>query len=203
MKPNTVWLSIAIQNAKNAEAPYYATLPTTNPTTSCSRNNGKRAKAKRQNLLKRLWWCCVIRDRILPLGLRRGIQITRTHFDFEQHPPLGLMDLEDEINRSLVYTPSVKRDLVQVLSDVLHLCVILTDVLLLVFPLDGALDQARGRITLMPLEEAEIRRNKRALMMWYKTAASAPVSTNGGAEIDWNKHESVVLYTHLMYMYYQ
>lgn len=203
-KPNTVWLSIAIQNAKNAEAPYHATLPTISMP-SIHSGHSKKSEAKRQNLMKRLWWCCVIRDRILPLGLRRGIQITRAHFDFEKYPPLGLMDLEDEINRSLVYNADAKRDLVQVLFQVLHLCVILTDVLLLVFPLDGALDHARGRLTLMPLKEAEIRKIKRALLLWCRTATTtiAHTKANGNTEVDPNKHESVILYTHLMYTYYQ
>lgn len=207
MKLNTVWLSIAIQNAKNAEAPFHATLPTVTPMSSCGSSSSKRtAEAKRQNMLKRLWWCCVIRDRILPLGLRRGIQITRAHFDFDSYPPLTTMDMEDEVNRSLVYPPDVKRELVQVLVNVLHLCVFLTDVLSLVFPLDGALDQARGRLALMPLEEAEIQKNKEALLRWYKAVTSASHAnprSNGGADIDWNKHDSVVLFTHVMYTYYQ
>lgn len=199
MKPNTVWLSIAIQNAKNAEAPYYTTLPASQLPTSKSRV----ADTRRQNELKRLWWCCIIRDRILPLGLRRGIQITRAHFDFEKHQPLGILDLEDEVHRSLVYSPDAKRDLIRVLSHVIQLCVILTDILLLVFPLDGALDQTRGRQVLLPLEEAEIYKSKQALLLWYKQATSEPSGERNGAEIDWNKHESVILYTNLMYTYYQ
>lgn len=190
MKPNTVWLSIAIQNAKNAEAPYYATLPSVSTP----------AEAKRNNTLKRLWWCCVIRDRVLPLGLRRGIQITRAHFDFEKYRPLGLMDLDDEIHRSVVYNADAKRELIRILAHVLDLCVILTDVLLLVFPLDGALDQVRERQTLPPFEEVEIRNNKKALVHWYTSAVAAG---EGGSEINWNRHDSVILYTHWMYTYYQ
>lgn len=190
MKPNTVWLSIAIQNAKNAEAPYHATLPWM----------GRSPEAKRNNVLKRLWWCCIIRDRILPLGLRRGIQITRAHFDFEEHRPLGLMDLEDEIHRSLVYNPDAKRELIRILSHILDLCVILTDVLLLVFPLDGALDQVNRRSKIALVEEGDIRNNKNALVHWYTAAVAAG---EGGDRISWDKHESVILYTHWMYTCYQ
>lgn len=189
-KPNTVWLSIGIQNAKNAEAPYYATLPSL----------GRSPEGKRRNNLKRLWWCCIIRDRILPLGLRRGIQITRAHFDFEKHRPLSLMDLDDEVHCSLVYNPESKRELIRILTHVLDLCVILTDVLLLVFPLDGAIDQVRERPALAPLEEADIRKNKKALVHWYTSAVAAG---EGEAEINWNGHESIILYTHWMYTYYQ
>lgn len=199
-KPNTVWLSVAIQNAKNADAHYYAILPPTPRSMSAS----KVAEAKQVNILKRLWWCCVIRDRILPLGLRRGIQITRAHFDFEKHRPLGLMDLDDEIHRSMVYNPDAKRELIRLLSHVLDLCVTLTDVLLLVFPLDGALDQVQRRPPPVPSEETEIRNNKKALVHWYTSAVTASTGAGeGDAEMNLTKNESVILYTHLMYTYYQ
>lgn len=199
-KPNTVWLSVAIENAKNADAHYYATLPPTPRSMSAS----KVAEAKQVNILKRLWWCCVIRDRILPLGLRRGIQITRAHFDFEKHRPLGLMDLDDEIHRSMVYTPDAKRELIRLLSHVLDLCVTLTDVLLLVFPLDGALGQVQRRPPPVPSEETEIRNNKKALVHWYTSAVTASTGAGeGDGEMNWTKNESVILYTHLMYTYYQ
>lgn len=154
-------------------------------------------------MLKRLWWCCIIRDRILPLGVRRGIQITRAHFDFGRHQPLGLMDLDDEVHRSIVYNADAKRELIRVLSHVLDLCVILTDVLLLVFPLDGAFG-ARGRYVMSHHDEANIRSNKKALVHWYTAAvATSATGVDTGDEINWNKHESVILYTHLMFTYYQ
>lgn len=177
----------------------------------------------------------MIRDRILPLGLRRGIQITRAHFAFASHPPLSVADVADETHRSLVYTPDAKRELARVLAHVVRLCVILTDVLLLVWPLDGALDALphaaaataaaaddddsdRGRhraVAPGPLEEeaaaAAIPRNKRALFLWYRAATSAATQpgeyahpgASGGADIDSSKNDSVVLFTHVMYTYYQ
>lgn len=198
LRPNTVWLSIAIQNAKNAEAPYFATLPACSSSSSSSSSSSRR----HHNVLKRLWWCCIIRDRILPLGLRRGIQITRAHFDFDKYRPLGLMDLDDEVHRSQVYSADAKRELIRILSCVLDLCVILTDVLLLAFPLEGgSLDQLCGGSSPPDvLEEVEMRKSKKALVHWYTATVAA---STGGGEANWNKHESVILYTHLMYTYYQ
>lgn len=199
LRSNTVWLSVAIESAKNAEAPYYATLPASSKLGTPE----ERSEAKQKNLLKRLWWCCVIRDRILPLGLRRGIQITRAHFDFGKYQPLGLMDLDDEVHRSTVYNADAKRELIRVLSHVLDLCVILTDVLLLVFPLDGALG-ARRQAAISPFEDAKIRSNKKALVHWYTAAVTtSATAADDVAEINWNKHDSVILYTHLMFTYYQ
>jgi hypothetical protein len=85
-KANSIWLSIAIQSAKSAEAPYFATKAPVSPVTDP-------IQFKRQNVLKRLWWCCIIRDRIMCLGLRRSLKITRAHFDFDAVSPLGMADL--------------------------------------------------------------------------------------------------------------
>lgn len=113
------------------------------------------------------------------------------------------MDLDDEVHRSLVYNADAKRELIRILSCVLDLCVILTDVLLLVFPLEGPLDQMCGAAPNL-LEEAEIRNSKKALVHWYTAAVAASAGAGeGGGEVNWNKHESVILYTHLMYTYYQ
>lgn len=110
------------------------------------------------------------------------------------------MDLDDEIHRSVVYTPDAKRELIRILSQTLDLCVILTDILLLVFPLDGAIDQRHELQMLLPREEEQIRNSKKALVHWYTSAVAAG---EGGTEINWNRHESVILYTHWMYTYYQ
>lgn len=114
------------------------------------------------------------------------------------------MDLDDEIHRSIVYNPDAKRELIRLLSHVLDLCVILTDVLLLVFPLDGALDLMHGRSAIPPLEDENIRNSKKALVHWYTAAvATSAMAADDRPNINWNKHESVMLYTHLMFTYYQ
>lgn len=124
-KPNTMWLVVAVENARDAGAPYRL-LPT------CP---GPNSQKKFLNALKRLWWCCVIRDRIMSLGLRRGMQITRYDFDIDRYPRLSVDDLADEIPFSRVYTPDMKRDLIEILIRLVDFCVILTDVLEALFPL--------------------------------------------------------------------
>ena len=64
---NTFWLSIAIQSAKADGAHRYAEDET--------------LTRYETQMKKRLWWCCVLRDRILPLGVLRPLQITHGHFD--------------------------------------------------------------------------------------------------------------------------
>lgn len=198
-KPNSSWLSIAIQNAKSAEAHLQSSLPSFSPI-------HQPVEYKKQNTLKRLWWCCVLRDRILPLGLRRSIQISRAHFDLDANSGLGYADLADEIDRSKVYNSEAKRSLIDLLVHLVDLCSVLTDLLTLVYPMDDSPGWHRQS----PDEGAKIKGCKLALRRWYKGATmrfpmfgggSVPRLTPGsGREF---QHESVILYTNLMYMYYQ
>jgi hypothetical protein len=194
------WLSIAIQHAKSADAQHYAALPAL----SAAINP---IPYKRQNTLKRLWWCCIIRDRIVGLCMRRSIQITRAHFDFDMNSILGYTDLLDEVDRSKVYNPETKRCLAEVLAQLVELCVVLTDIIMLVFPLDDSPGWGRE---MKSEESARIRGCKVALRRWYRGATlrfpmfgggQLPrMTTPGGKEF---QHDSVILYTNLMYMYYQ
>lgn len=199
-KANSTWLSIAIQNAKSAEAHYYSAIPAFSPTTNP-------AQYKKQNTLKRLWWCCIIRDRILPLGLRRSLKITRSHFDFDANPGLGYTDLADEVNRSKVYNGETKRCLIEIFVQIVELCAVLTDLIMLVFPLD---DSPGWGKQYGPEETGRVRECKHALRRWYKGATlrfpmfggeTVPrMSVAGGKN---SQHDSVILFTNLMYMYYQ
>ncbi|KAK1969265.1 fungal-specific transcription factor domain-containing protein [Colletotrichum sublineola] len=189
-KANTAWLIIAIQNAKMVEAHHYAT---------------RSAPPKKRNLLKRIWWCCIIRDRIVGLGLRRSLQITRSHFDFDSNEALGFSDLADEFERSRVYNPDTKRCLAEILEQLVELCIVLTDTLILVFPLD---DRPGWGREMRSEEQDKVRGCKIALRRWYKGATLRFPMFGGGSvarvKSSGNdfRHDSVILYTNLMYMYY-
>jgi transcription factor-like protein len=198
-KPNSAWLAIAIQHAKTAEAHHHAAMPTRQPGQTA-------AQARRQNLLKRLWWCCIIRDRVMGLGLRRSLQITRAHFNFDAAGILGFADLAAEAGRSRVYDPDTKRCLAEILEQLVELCVVLTDVLILVFPLDDSPGWGRD---MRPGERETLRECKVALRRWYKGATrrfpasgGSAVARPGGRGSEFH-HDSVILYTNLIYMYYQ
>ncbi|KAK7223893.1 hypothetical protein V2G26_011896 [Clonostachys chloroleuca] len=203
-KPNTSWLSLAIQHAKSAEAHHYASMPVFSAETHPLQH-------RKQNILKRVWWCCVIRDRTLGLLMRRPIQITREHFDFETSPVLGFPDLVGEFGRSQVYSPDTKRWLAEILVQLVELYVVLTDIIVLVFPLDDTPGWGRD---MAPEDVDRIRECKMALRRWYKDATLRfPMSGRGGGQqqqqqVDSSlpsssrRHGSVILYTNLMYMYY-
>lgn len=198
-KPNTSWLSLAIQHAKSAEAHHYSAMPAFSASTHPLQH-------RKQNILKRIWWCCIIRDRCLGLLMRRPLQITSAHFDFDSNPTLGVLDLADEVRTSRVYDTETKQRLARILSQVIELYVVLTDILVLVFPLDDT--PGWGRET-TPEDADQLTECKKSLRRWHKDATlmfpignrdAAPSSVTGARHI--HIHDSCILYTNLMYMYY-
>lgn len=191
-RPNTTWLSLAIENAKLAEAHLYAMKASI-------------FGSKHQNVLKRLWWSCIIRDRSMSLLMRRRIYITNEQFDFS-NDPLTSEDLVDEFQRSKVYDFSTKEKLADILSQSITLCITLTDTLLLIFPpngLQGPLENDHDK------DIHKLQKCRTSLRRWHEFAAikmpkrssctrpSTTPQTNQGIG-----EASIILYANLVYMYY-
>ncbi|CCT72854.1 related to cutinase transcription factor 1 beta [Fusarium fujikuroi IMI 58289] len=174
-KPNSLWLSIAIHHARCLgahEAWETPDLP---------------AQSEESHLLRRLWWCCVIRDRILSLGLRRRLQITKV-------PPVLLpSEFENEINHSEVIRPENKRKLVCILLREMELCGLLTDLLELICLPDCY------RVNYTQKEIAKLSGCRDALQKWFivtSTVIPTPQLDNRFRD------QSVIVHGNLMYMYY-
>ncbi|KAF4988179.1 hypothetical protein FDECE_15155 [Fusarium decemcellulare] len=189
--PHTSWLSLAIDNAKLAEAHRYATM------TTCSE--------RQRSILKRVWWCCVIRDRSIGLLLRRPIQITNEHFNFNTNL-LHATDFENEAERSKVYSPPTKRHLADILARWVRLYVALTDTLLLAFPPDNTQCPKTSQGHAIILDDC-----KAALKQWHTFTSlrlpnpqknSRPSPTSNDNLDPGVGQDSAALYTNLMYMYY-
>ncbi|WAO94458.1 Leucine--tRNA ligase [Fusarium falciforme] len=189
---NTIWLSLAIENAKLAEAHLYTNMASA----SCS---------KQRNALKRLWWCCIIRDRSMGLLLKRPVQITKEQFNLSDGP-LNSNDLKDELLQSKVYCPSTKWKLAEILSQSVLLFIKLTDVLMLLYPPNG-----NQQFTKQGHDDAllQLYECKSGLREWHLVAASKLRNFHSHAELETlpktehsSGHDSVTLYTNLMYMYY-
>lgn len=130
---NSYWLGIAIHLAKAEGADRYLTYSDRDPA--------------RYKQLKRLWWSCIIRDSVMALGLRRPIHIASSSFD-NVWPQLTANDLRDETGRSYIHTAPVRMKLQRSLLALCEFCAILTNILQLLYPADGA--QAIGsRLGLM------------------------------------------------------
>jgi hypothetical protein len=168
---NSYWLTVAIHHARVIHAHRYYELK----------------HYEKANLLKRIWWACVCRDRLLSLGLRRPFQISAHDFDFTQSP-LTVSDFSDEIHRSLVYCANTKRVLIQLLYFQCELCVALTAGLTLLSPLTAAAIVHQDNLV-NGIDE---------LARWYDhTQGQLEYLTDWGTE-----HDSTVLYRNLLLIYY-
>ncbi|CAM1508886.1 Fc.00g026250.m01.CDS01 [Cosmosporella sp. VM-42] len=188
---STDWLRTGIQHARESGAHKYHELPS--PATA-------EIETLRQTL-KRLWWCCIFRDRVMSLAGRKDIQITRSIFDFDRHSPLGMDDLAEEIQHSAIYDTGVKRSLVNIVTKVGELCVILTDVLSV--SVSGAEDA--GYTLAEQAEHANrIRTCRSSLKRWYDSMLrlqldSRQMYTSRSNDLS---ESSIVLFTNVLLTYY-
>lgn len=190
----SLWAGIAIHHARDARAHRYYLIPPSSLQTP--------EQIKHYNVLKRLWWCCVICDRVVPLTSRQNIKITRTNFNFDDSPILSVDDLSDEFEYSNVYDSSTKALLAQALVKIVELCVVLTDVLSLSSLVHEnpnlALSQKFSETNPAGMCRVQLQRWYNSFLEWKctvnrKTMQDAVDKTPGG---------SVVLFTNLAEMYY-
>lgn len=176
-KANTFWLSTAIHFAKSARAHLYSRI---------------QDDSRDRNVLKRLWWCCILRDRIMALGFRGQLQIKATDFDFAQ-PGFVESDFSEEIWSSTVYDATTKQVLVQLAGTLCELAVALNNVFLV---LDG------GKLP-RPDEDnpgtEEMNAWSLGLDAWYEKVFARfriPTTTPGA-------NQSLILFSNMMYIYYK
>jgi hypothetical protein len=175
---NSTWLAVAIQQARAVNAHQYYRLP-------------EKGRYKKSDL-KRLWWCCIIRDRVVALGVRRSAQISPDDFDFSQQG-LNLDDLAEERHNSEVYDPDTKTALGKIVASLCQLASAVTTLVMTVYPASGLqYSTVDGKSALARCDEA-----KAKLQFWEKNCmVRLPMR-----EVD--THSSVTTYTHLVSLYYQ
>ncbi|KAJ6284835.1 hypothetical protein J3E71DRAFT_389933 [Bipolaris maydis] len=173
---STFWLSQAVDYSKRAGAHL------------CTRiDNDSREKI----FLKRLWWCCILRDRIMALVLRQQLHIKPADFDLSLPGP-GQNDFADEIRFSMVYDKTTKVNLVHVFGVLCELAVVLNDVLKVLH--SGTLLR-RGEV--QPSHK-EMRQWSCELDIWYERALDRFSVLTSVPEA----HKSLILFRNMIYIYY-
>ncbi|QPC69325.1 hypothetical protein HYE68_000077 [Fusarium pseudograminearum] len=188
----SIWLGIAISYARVAKAHCYSSLRP-------SRDTEVAKVQKARNTLKRLWWCCIICDRLLPLTSRQNIKITPANFSFSGCSVLGSADLCDELYNSDVYDSTTKTLHAELLAKLVDLCVVLTDVLGVVsvlynnpsWMLSGRMEVAKDA----SLCQIELRR-------WYNAWSETKATLEERMTEDGSPTESIILFKNLIEMYY-
>ncbi|KAL6229527.1 fungal-specific transcription factor domain-containing protein [Aspergillus navahoensis] len=176
---NSWWLATAIQHARAAQAHRYHLqehLPET-----------ERLE------LKRLWWACVVRDRVIALGLRQPILITRESFDFGREK-LTINDVKDEGDGPSVYDKELKRILLVITVCLCDLCAVLTGMLALVPPL--------SKVARLPEHHTQVvvrLEQFRASLQAWRNELTYHLSL---FQVHYRSDSSVALFTNLLQMYY-
>ncbi|KLO89297.1 cutinase transcription factor 1 beta [Fusarium fujikuroi] len=189
--PYRTWLSLAIHHAKLINAHRHAGI--------C--DIGTTANEPRSKTLRRLWWCCIICDRLSSLACRFRLQITPDMLDMENCVPLGFADLQSEIHRSNVFSPATKRQHISLFSKNLSLLMLLTEIIPVVYPFETQLESSPDSSA---QEEENIRKSCDLLEEWYSTAkAEFPPFHQPIAAAETDSVNSIAVHTNLMYIYYQ
>jgi hypothetical protein len=184
---NSSLLATAIRHAKNANAHLYCSEPTL-------------TQDQRQQR-KRLWWCCILRDRIIALGVRRPIQITPDDFDFGQEC-LTEADFADEIDKSQVYRADTKRLLVDIVALQCQLAVAVTPLAVAMYPARDSSPPSISLASQFIQSMARIEESKTELAVWARRSRTFLTNRDSRDVPPSDAQESVTLYTDLTHMYY-
>ena len=191
---STSWLRAAIGHARAIRADAYGDGE------SDKREINSDDQYYDSSYLKNLWWCCIIRDRIMSLCFRQPIQIRRTDFDFATKKPPGLSDLNSGLDDSEAYSLQSKDLIAGITALLAELCVHLTDTLDLVYGESGgdAFSDAHGCFT------KRLHFAKDHLRIWHKTASSNLSGWEDGLpEIAEDERHMITLWTNLLWIYYE
>ncbi|KAG5764323.1 hypothetical protein H9Q72_007613 [Fusarium xylarioides] len=189
--PYRTWLSLAIHHAKLINAHRHAGI--------C--DVGTTANEPRSRTLRRLWWCCIICDRLSSLACRFRLQITPDMLDMENCVPLGFADLQSEIHQSNVFSPATKRQLISLFSKNLSLLMLLTEIISVAYPFETRLESSPD---FSAQEEENIRKSCDLLDEWHDTAkAEFPPFHKPIAAEESDSANSIAVHTNPMYIYYQ
>ncbi|KAM0522496.1 hypothetical protein ACHAPE_002086 [Trichoderma viride] len=177
---NTYWMVNAVHFARCAHADQYHTL-----------NDGNPAKGR----LKRLWWTCILRDRVISLSLRRPLVIGCDDFDFSQ-PGLLLADFSDELGVSTVYDRPTRQIIAHFISAFCEIVNPLSMALTILYPATGpkviTSETDTGRESDACAEIVGL------LDVWYhKTRERFEVSTPSIGV-----HKSVTMFIKMTFIYY-
>ncbi|KAH8703056.1 hypothetical protein BGW36DRAFT_82243 [Talaromyces proteolyticus] len=184
---NVNWLQRAISNARKCGAHLQKSeKPDKNLTTAMN------TKAMQY---RRLWCSCIIRDRILSLGVRTRLLIPPNEFN-PTHDLLNEQDLNFEVSASRVYSVSSKQTLLYLSIKVSRLSGILTEIVTLA---EDIKDMLRGLSMLamkdLPNIVETVKRVSNQLDTWETTSLDQILQQRGDP--------SVMSHTILAYIYYQ
>ncbi|KAL3492720.1 fungal-specific transcription factor domain-containing protein [Aspergillus germanicus] len=181
---NSVWLSIAVQHARTLGVHHYSPVPKGTPLPPDWFE------------LKRLWWVCLVRDRIIALAHRRPLQIAVDNWDAELEL-LSSREVCDAMCHSEVHSAPVRQGLFTVFVAVIRLCLPLTRVLALRTSSDSGIGNAFLGLD-MALESDQADACAKSLRQWRdETKERFETCYRAGTPVD-----SIAMHNHLLQIYF-
>lgn len=183
---NSAWLTRAIEYARLANAhTYYRDALQTKPYLE----------------KKKLWWCCILRDRMITIGVRRNIQVTHEDFDFDQ-AGLEEVDFVDEKNNSQVYSPETKAILAQIIAAQCELAVSQTPTMMAAYQFEHN-DQSESPIFAKLLTALTgIERARTELAVWSRRYRNTLTSYADSARNSMDSSASIALFADMTLIHY-
>ncbi|KAL4747945.1 fungal-specific transcription factor domain-containing protein [Aspergillus terricola var. indicus] len=172
---NSLWLSIAVQHLRSMGAHFLRPQEGTTPSFDWLQ-------------LKRLWWVCLVRDRLIALGYRRPLQISDENLEAEL-AVISSEEVSNKLSQSEVHPSPVRQALLFVFLAFCRLCIPLTRTLKLIVT-----QELKDRSS--ALKEAD--ECAASLEFWLK-------STNNQLErLDWELrgNDMIILHYHLVQIYF-
>ncbi|KAH7006599.1 hypothetical protein EDB82DRAFT_493867 [Fusarium venenatum] len=152
MGSNTIWLRTAVRHAQLANAETICCSPLVSTTSSGMAGS---------TILIRLWWCCIILDRVIALGQRRDLLIPK------DYPIPRYSWFEDDLPWSRAQMMGIKRHFNVHFMHSLKLCAIVKGIL----TLDSRPQQLKNK-TLSQLKESMeiLEESRHSLKQWHRVA---------------------------------
>jgi hypothetical protein len=178
---DTWWLTNAVHYARTAQVHH--------------NRRPDRPQSADELALKRTWWACIVRDRIMSLGLHRPVLITRDIFDFETHS-LTVDDIIGDPAGPSVHDSRLRRVITILTTSLCELCALLTDIPSLVNASKAtfrASAEYRGQFS------SSVQCIRESIQTWHCDLAHRLSAISKSCR----SNHSVILYSNLLRMYYQ
>lgn len=191
-KPNSTWLKLAIGHARSIGAD------------NCWEDRATSHEPQHTppsddsvSQLKRLWWCCIIRDRIMSLCVRRPIHIGQQDIERSKIKTLEEHEFRESQEGSQVSTG--QNSMFSVFDLLSKLCIHITATLTIVYP-----EMEQKGFPSQALSQSFVKVAERELQGWHEAASLAPFADAANAREPRGRDEEMIVFQrNILLIYYE
>lgn len=155
----------------------------------------KEEDPRKSIILKRIWWCVLLRDRILSLGLRRPLQV-------RQDIPSKVLTADDfqyELGKSAVHDSETQKKVFMVISFACRLALTVTPALELLYSTESIEERSMNQAAASLLETAQdLQHCTKKVQDWHDRCSSAfpfPISLD-------DTPDAVCIFANMLFLYH-